>query len=102
MKTWIKSLGEAIRVAKAKESGWTVGKVDIAALLNEYGSGQKRIMQRILSPSCFSVNANASNRLSSPTRRCTYFERTVREARNEQRDPTTVADPTMNHPFGKP
>jgi len=79
-----------------------VGKVDIAALLNEYGNGQNRIMHKIFSPSCFNVKARASNRLSSPTRRWTYFERMVREARNEKSEPTTVAVETMNQPFGKP
>jgi len=69
MKTWMRSFGEAMAVARAKESGCTVGNVDIAALEREYGRGQTRIMQRILRPSCLSVRARASNLLSSPTRR---------------------------------
>jgi len=59
-------------------------------------------MHRILSPSCLSVRARASKRLSAPTSRWTYFESMVREARNEARDPMTVALATMNQPFGNP
>lgn len=59
-------------------------------------------MHKILSPSCLSVRANASKRLSPPTSRWTYFERTVRDAMNEQRDPATVAEATMYHPWGMP
>ena len=71
MKTWIMSFGEVIAVAAANARGWTVGNVDIAALLKLYGNGQRRIMHRILMPSCFRVKASASNRLSFPTRRST-------------------------------
>jgi len=67
MKTWMRSFGEAIAVANANDRGCTVGKVDIAAFESEYGRGQNRIMQRILRPSCLSVDAKARKRLSSPT-----------------------------------
>ena len=33
MKTWMRSLGDVIAVAAANARGWTVGNVDIAALL---------------------------------------------------------------------
>ena len=59
-------------------------------------------MQRIFRPSCLSVNARASNRLSAPTSRWTYPESTVREAMKEAREPMTVAVETMNHPLGNP
>lgn len=71
IKTWMRSLGEVIAVAAANARGWTVGKVDMAALLKLYGRGQSLIMHRILMPSCLSVSASASNRLSLPTRRST-------------------------------
>jgi len=71
MKTWIRSFGLAIAVARAKESGCTVGKVDMAAFEMLYGKGQTRIMHRIFNPSYLSVRARASNRLSFPTSLCT-------------------------------
>lgn len=102
MKTWMSSLGLVIAVASAKESGWTVGKVDIAALDKLYGNGHNRIMHKILIPSCFSVRAKASNRLSCPTNLFTYFDRTVLDARKAAVEPATVADATINQPFGNP
>ena len=102
MKTWIRSFGLAINVAKANDRGWTVGNVDMAALESEYGRGQNLIMHKIFSPSCFSVKAKASKRLSPPTSRWTYFARMVRDARNEVREPMTVALHTINHPLGNP
>ncbi len=59
-------------------------------------------MQRILMPSCLSVKARASKRLSSPTNLWTYLERMVREAMKEANEPITVAVETMNHPLGNP
>lgn len=74
----------------------------MAALLKLYGKGQKRIMTSIFNPSCFKVNANAVNLLSSPTKRFTYPENMVRDVRKEHREPATVAAATMNQPLGNP
>lgn len=96
------SLGLVIAVANANDSGWTVGKVEIAAFDKLYGSGHSLIIHRILMPSCFSVSANASKRLSFPTSLCTYLDNIVLLARNDAVEPATVADATMNQPYGKP
>lgn len=56
-------------------------------------------MMRILIPSCLRVRAKAVKRLSSPTRRCTYFESTVRLAMKERVEPKTVPAAQMNQPF---
>ena len=56
-------------VAIMKDSGETVGNVDKAPFEIEYGSGQRRIMQRSLSPSCFKVRVRAANLLSVATMR---------------------------------
>jgi hypothetical protein len=73
------NLGEMIAVASPYINGCTVGNVDTAPLQIEYGSGHRRIMQRSLSPSYFSVRDNAANLLSRSIRRLTNPERIVRE-----------------------
>lgn len=74
----------------------------MAPLEREYGRGQNLIMHKIFNPSCFSVKAKASKRLSPPTSRWTYFDSIVRHARKEVREPRTVAEETTNHPLGNP
>lgn len=95
-------MGLVSAVARAKDSGWTVGKVEMAAFDKLYGKGHNLIIQRILMPSCLSVRARASNRLSCPTSLFTYFDNTVLDARKAAVEPATVADATMYQPFGKP
>lgn len=97
MKTWIKSLGDAMAVARANMRGCTVGKVDIAPFEIEYGRGHKRIMHSSLSPSCLRVNDSAANRLSCDISRWTNFERMVLETMKEHKEPIMVAEATMNH-----
>lgn len=57
----------ATAVANIKAHGETVGNVDMAPLEMEYGKGQRRIMHRSLSPSCFRVSERAANLLSVAT-----------------------------------
>ena len=54
-------------------------------------------MQSSFSPSCLRVKDSAANLLSLAISRWTNLERMVRETIKELRDPTTVAEATMNH-----
>lgn len=92
IKAGTSNFGEIMAVARPYISGSTVGKVEIAPLHIEYGSGQRRIMHSSLSPSYFNVRERAAKRLSRATSRWTNLERTVRDAMNEQVDPSIVAD----------
>src|SRR3954467_3003145 len=64
MNTGMNSLGVMSAVARAYADGSTVGNVDMAPLLREYGSGHNRIMHSSFKPSSFSVSVSAANRLS--------------------------------------
>lgn len=97
MKIGMRSFGVATAVARANICGVTVGKVEIAPLEMEYGSGQSRIIISNLMPSCFKTEEKASNRLSWATSRCTYPEKIVRDVMKEQVDPATVAVAMINH-----
>src|SRR5271170_6491245 len=96
------NLGVMRAVASAYVAGRTVGKVDIAPLVREYGRGQSRIIQRSLRPSCFRVEASAINRLSLAAMRSTYRRRIVLETRKEQNEPATVAVAKISHPSQTP
>lgn len=96
MKIWIINLGVTIAVARANIDGLTVSNVEIAPFEIEYGKGHSLIIHNSLRPSCFRTRERASNLVSFSTSRCTNLESSVRERRKEQRDPTMVADATMN------
>ena len=70
----------------------------MAPFESEYGRGQRRIMHRSLSPSCFSVRVRAAKRLSFATRRSTYLRRTVLDTKNEKKEPAMVAEARMSQP----
>jgi len=91
------SFGETMAVAKAYEAQWTVGKVAMAPLEREYGSGHMRIIMRSFRPSCLRVRARAAKRVSFARRRWTMDFRRVRERRKEAVLPTIVAEAAMNH-----
>lgn len=83
-------------VAMTNICGVTVGKVEMAPLEMEYGSGQSRIMINNFRPSRLSTDEKASNRLSLATSRCTKPEKIVREVKKEHVDPATVAVAMMS------
>src|SRR5271170_2402112 len=87
MKQCTNNFGVTIAVAKVKMAGCTLGNVDNAPFDSEYGSGQSRIMQSNLSPSCLRVRVKAANRLSLATRRSTYRFRRVLDTRKAKNDP---------------
>jgi hypothetical protein len=74
-----------------------VGKVAMAPLEREYGSGHRRIITRSLRPSCLRVSARAAKRVSFARRRWTMDFRRVRERMKEAVLPTMVAEAAMNH-----
>lgn len=57
-------------------------------------------MHRILRPSCLSVSDKAAKRVSLAKSRWTQEERTVRDAKKEQVEPTMVAVDTINQLCG--
>ena len=54
-------------------------------------------MQRSLNPSCLRTKDSAAKRVSFWTSRCTYPDKTAREAKNDAVDPIIVALAAMNH-----
>jgi hypothetical protein len=94
---WMKSFGVAMAVAKIKDHGETEGKVLMAPLEIEYGSGQRRIMQRSLMPSCLRVEESAAKRLSDLTIRVAKSLIQYLQVMNEAVEPIRVAVETMNH-----
>ena len=97
MNACIMSFGVEIAVARAYVSGLTVGNVDIAPFVREYGSGHSRIMTKSLSPSCLRTRDRAAKRESFATRRFTKFDNIVRETMNAHREPRMVLAEAINH-----
>lgn len=85
-----------------KAHGETVGKVESAPLEMLYGSGQRRIMQRSLTPSCCRVRARAAKRRSVATIRCAKLRKRCREVMKAAVAPRMVAVEMMYQPVGKP
>ena len=90
------SFGETRAVARAKLPQCTVGKVAMAPLESEWGSGHIRIMMSSFRPSCLRVRARAAKRLSFATRRWTIDFRRERESRKDAVLPAMVAEAAMN------